>query len=494
MTKHRRNKPSQGTNAMDPTFLPATQLAAHLRAREIGCLELLDHYIARIERLDSRINAVVVRDFDRARIRARHLDSQSDRSAPLFGVPMTIKESYNVAGLPTTWGAPAFRNSIATQNALSVDRLLQAGVVLFGKTNVPLMLADWQSYNAIYGTTNNPWDVSLSPGGSSGGAAAALAAGLTGIEAGSDIGSSIRNPAHYCGVYGHKPTWGICPPLGHALGDNVANSDISVIGPLARSAADLEPALNAMAGAEPIDSGWTLALPPSRATSLQGLRVAVMTDHPLAEVDAAITGKLEELAAFLRREGAHVSMTVRPAFDLSEGHRLFIMMLRATTSGRTDAATMQHWRDEAARLPADDTSYYALMARGVTMSHRDFLVANETRQRMRRAWAAFFQDFDVLLCPVASSPAQPHDHDGERWERSITVNQHRVPTTDQMFWAGISGFYLLPATAAPLGFSPAGLPVGVQIVGPQYGDYTTIGLAKLLEAAWQGFVPPPGWE
>lgn len=185
---------------MSPTFLSATSLAALTRSREIGCLELLDHYIARVERLDPRINAVVVRDFDRARTHARTLDNQSDRTAPLFGVPMTIKESFNVTGLPTTWGAPAFRDSIATSNAVAVDRLLQAGVVLFGKTNVPLMLADWQSYNAIYGTTNNPWNLALSPGGSSGGSAAALAAGLTGIEAGSDIGSSIRNPAHFCGV------------------------------------------------------------------------------------------------------------------------------------------------------------------------------------------------------------------------------------------------------------------------------------------------------
>ena len=479
---------------MDPTFKPATSLAALLRKREIGCLELLDHYIARVERLDTRINAVVVRDFDRARARARQLDSATDRSAPLFGVPMTIKESFDVAGLPTTWGSPAFRNSIATTNALAVDRLLNAGVVLFGKTNVPLMLADWQSYNEIYGTTNNPWNLALSPGGSSGGSAAALAAGLTGIEAGSDIGSSIRNPAHFCGVYGHKPTWGICPPLGQSLADNVAQSDISVIGPLARSAGDLAVALDVMAGPEPIDKGWKLDLPPPRTTSFKGLRVAVMLDHPLSEVDTSITSKLDELASFLRREGASVSMDARPDFDLALGHQLYIQMLRATTSARFDAAAMRHWRGEAERLAPDDTSYYALMARGNSMSHRDFLVANETRQRMRRAWARFFQEYDVFLCPVANCAAQPHDQAGERWQRYVTVNGHRVLTTDQMFWSGISCFYLLPATAAPLGFTPDGLPIGVQIVGAQFDDKTTIELAKLLETAWQGFVPPPGWE
>jgi amidase len=478
---------------MDPTFLSAACLAALVRGREIGCLELLDHYIARTERLDSRLNAVVVRDFDRARDRARKLDSSKDRSAPLFGVPMTIKESYNVAGLPTTWGDPALRGSIATANALAVDRMLAAGVVLFGKTNVPLMLADWQSYNEVYGTTNNPWDVALSPGGSSGGAAAALAAGLTGIEAGSDIGSSIRNPAHYCGVFGHKPTWGICPPLGHSIRGNVAQSDISVIGPLARSAGDLALALDAMAGPEPIEAGWKLDLPPPRTTGFKGLRIALMTDHPLSEVDASITGKLTELAAFLRREGATVSETARPTVDLALGHRLFIEVLRATTSARGNAAAEQHWRDEAARLPADDLSYYAMMARGNSMSHRNWVLNNEQRHRMRRAWAGFFQDWDVFLCPAAASPAQPHDQQGERWTRTITVNGHPVPATDQMFWAGISGFYLLPATVAPIGFSPAGLPVGVQIVGPQYGDRTTIAFAGLLEQAWQGFVPPQGW-
>jgi amidase len=478
---------------MDPTFLPATQLADLTRGRKIGCLELLDHYIARVERLDPALNAVVVRDFDRARTRAGALDQVTDRSAPLFGVPMTVKESFNVQGLKTTWGVPAQRGNTASANALAVDRLLDAGAVIFGKTNVPLLLSDWQSFNEIYGTTNNPWDLALSPGGSSGGAAAALAAGLTGLEAGSDIGSSIRNPAHYCGVFGHKPTWGICPPLGHSLGA-VAQSDISVIGPLARSAADLAVALDVMAGAEPMEAGWKLDLPPPRTTGFKGLRVAVMAEHPLAETDASITGGLHALADFLRAQGAIVSPDARPDFDLAEAHRLFIEILRATTSARTDAAAMARWQQQAGGLAEDDSSYQAMMVRGVTMTHRDFLIANERRQKMRRQWARFFQDWDVFLCPPAASPAQPHDQMGERWERHITVNGHRVPATDQMFWAGISGLFLLPATVAPLAASPTGLPVGVQIVGPQYGDRTTIAFASWLERDWRGFTPPPDLE
>src|SRR2546428_13561992 len=193
---------------LDVPFRSARQLAADVRKKKIGCLELLDLYLARVEKYDGALNAVVVRDFDRARTRARAADralSKGDAWGPLHGVPMTIKESYDVAGLPTTWGVPAFKNNIATTNALAVDRLLGAGVVLFGKTNVPLYLADWQSYNAIYGTTNNPWDVRRAPGGSSGGSAAALAARPTRPGARSRIRASIRNPEHFCGVYCHKP-------------------------------------------------------------------------------------------------------------------------------------------------------------------------------------------------------------------------------------------------------------------------------------------------
>jgi amidase len=479
---------------VNPSFLPASRLVELTRSRQIGCLELLDHFIARVERLDPKVNAVVVRDFDRAREKARALDARSDRSAPLFGVPMTVKESFDLAGLPTTWGVPSMRDAIATLDALAVQRLTAAGAVVFGKSNVPLLLGDWQSYNEIYGTTNNPWDLTRVPGGSSGGGAAALAAGLTGLEIGSDIGSSIRNPAHYCGVWGHKPTWGICPPLGQALSGNVSQADISVIGPLARSAGDLELELDVIAGAEPIEAAWRLELPAARVDGPRGLRVALMLEHPLSEVDAEITGKLSELATFLERQGATVSRTARPVFDLARGHQLYIEMLRATTSVRNDTAAMARWKAEAERLGPDDRSYYAQMARGISMTHRDFLIANEQRQRMRRAWARFFEDWDVFLCPVAASAAPPHDQVGERWERTIMVNGKSVPTTDQMFWSGLSCFYLLPATAAPLGVSEQGLPFGVQIVGRQFGDRQTIALARFLENAWQGFVAPPGWD
>src|SRR5438445_10880968 len=291
---------------LDVPFRSARQLAAAIRKKKIGALELLDLYIARVEKYDDALNAVVVRDFARARTRARAADRALARRAawgPLHGVPMTIKESYDVAGLPTTWGVPDYKPNVATRNAVGVDRLLGAGAVLFGKTNVPLFLADWQSFNAIYGTTNNPWDVTRSPGGSSGGSAAALAAGLTGLEAGSDIGSSIRNPAHFCGVYGHKPTWGIVPRTGQALPWQKAPVDIDVVGPLARSAADLDLALSVMAGPEAIEAaGWQLRLQPPKQKRLRDFKVALMLDAPGIPVGRTVRDRLRALADFLGKQ------------------------------------------------------------------------------------------------------------------------------------------------------------------------------------------------
>jgi amidase len=481
----------------DLPFRPALDLALAIRERRIGCRELLDLHISRVERLDPRLNAVVVRDFDRARARADAADAALARGevwGPLHGLPMTVKESFDIAGLPTTWGLPELRDSRAEGNAVAVERLLGAGAVIFGKTNVPLLLADWQSFNAIHGTTNNPWDLSRSPGGSSGGSAAALAAGLSALELGSDIGASIRNPAHYCGVFGHKPSWGICPPRGQALDGNLAETDIAVIGPLARSAGDLAAALGIIAGPDAIEAvGWRLALPPPRRTRLAEWRVAVMLDDRNAEVDAPVQEAIARLADFLAARGATVSRTARPEVDTDEAAALYIRLLRAATSARIPPEAFAAQQAEARALAPGDESYRARMLRANTLFHKDWLMANERRQRMRRAWAAFFRDWDLLLCPAAASAAVPHDQAGERWERRITVNGRAVPATDQLFWAGFSGMAYLPSTVAPAGESPERLPIGVQIVGPQYEDLSCIEFARHIEAEWRGFTPPPGF-
>ena len=480
-------------------FLGAVELSRLVRKRHVGCVELLDVFIGRVERLDERINAVVVRDFDVARARAKRMDallaSPSFQPGPLAGVPMTVKESFDLAGQPTTWGLSAYRDHRAATNALAVDRLMAAGANIFGKTNVPVLLADWQTFNPIYGTTRNPWDVARTPGGSSGGGAAAVAAGLSGLEIGSDIGASIRNPAHYCGIYGHKPTWGICPPQGHAIPGHLGGADISVIGPLARSAEDLEVALKVIAGPDEIDAaGLRLTLAGPRTRHLRDLRVAVMSNNHAAEVDASVQRVVEEVADLLHREGATVDRGARPAIDPEEAHEAYILLLRAATSGRLDDTQIDRMLAKRQALSPDRHGYEAWLVRGATMLHRDWLRWNERRHRMRLAWASFFKEWDVLICPAAASAAFVHDQDGERWERMIDVNGKPQPSTTQLFWAGYSGAVLLPSTVAPAGESREGLPIGVQIIGPQYGDLTTIAIAGALGARCRGYRPPPGFE
>ena len=306
----------------DVTFKPAAELAQLIRDRQIGCLELLDHYLERVDRFNPQLNAIIVQDADRARERARQADAALARGevwGPLHGVPMTCKDSFNVAGLPTTFGSPQLKDNIAAEDALAIQRLKAAGAVIFGKTNVPLWLADFQSYNDVYGTTNNPWDPQRGPGGSSGGSAASLASGMTALEIGSDIGGSIRNPAHFCGVFGHKPTWGLLPPRGHATPGILAQSDLSVIGPLARSAADLELSVQATAGPDELQrAGYRLDLQAPSQTSLGEYRVAVWKNDDIAPVSQEVVGKVEAVAEAISRSGGTVDETARPDFVAHE--------------------------------------------------------------------------------------------------------------------------------------------------------------------------------
>ncbi len=483
---------------MNPAFLPAHRLAALIRQKKIGCLEALNMYLRRVERHNPKLNAIVVLDSERARKQARAADwalAKGRAAGPLHGVPMTIKESFDVAGLPTTWGRTDLKDNKPQRDALAVQRLKNAGAVLFGKTNVPTLLADWQTFNAIYGTTNNPWDVARVPGGSSGGSAAALAAGLTGLDTGSDIGASIRNPAHYCGLYGHKPTFGICSSQGQILPPYSRESDMAVIGPLARGARDLEIAVKAIAGPDEIDGiGWHLELPKAPKKTWKQWRIGVLLDAPNAPVDDSVQARINALADFLGKQGAKVSTTARPDVDLAQAHAVYFRLLRAATSRSLTDEMFARNQATAKKARAEDESYPALMARGNTVYHREWLYLNETRHQMRLRWAEFFRQWDLLLCPTAATPAFPHNQQGERWERMVMVNGKPQPSTTQMFWAGYSGMCYLPSTVAPAGVTSEGLPVGVQIVGPQYGDLTCIAFAQLLEREYQGFVAPAGYD
>ena len=476
-------------------FASARTLAALVREKKVGAVELLEFYLERVDRLNPQINAVIVRRAAEARKEAADCDAMTAKGqslGPLHGVPMTVKESFDVAGTPSTWGLTAHRDNIAREDALSVARLKAAGAVVFGKTNVPVWLADWQSFNPIYGVTNNPWNVGRTPGGSSGGSAAALAAGLTGLEMGSDIGASIRNPAHYCGVYGLKPTFDICPRDGHLLPGAYAHGDISAIGPLARSAYDIEMALDIVAGPNALDAtGMRLALPRPTKTKLSEFRVAIMSDAETAPVDGAVRGQIEALADFLEKQGATVDRVARPV-DPAEAHETYIMLLRSATSGAPDEAA--HEMLKAARAGVEGRNdYYAWHVRANTMSHREWLGWNNKRMRMVQDWARFFERFDLLLCPTAATTAFPHMQTGERWERMISVDGKDQPTTTQLFWAGYSNMVFLPSIVAPAGLAADGLPVGVQIVAPAYQDHSAIRFAQLLEDQYRAFTPPPGF-
>lgn len=474
----------------------ALDQARLLRARKISARELLDLAWSQVRKHNKALNAVIVSDIARARKQAATADKRLKAGKPkgIFdGVPMTIKESFDWTGTSTTWGDPRFAGNIAKSDAVALTRLTDQGAIIYGKTNVPLMLADWQSFNAIYGTTNNPWDVTRSPGGSSGGSAVALATGMSALEIGSDIGASIRNPAHYCGVYGHKPTYGIVPMRGQFLPGIVNPSDISVAGPMARSARDLTAMLKLLAGPDGVAAeAYGLKLPPARQASFKDFRVAVMPSDPVSEVDQPLQELVGKLVQFLSKRVKRLSMTARPQFSTREAMDVYIQLLRSATSRRqSDQDFTANARLAESFAPGDD-SYFAQMTRAYVLPHRSWLMANERRHQMRLLWNQFFADWDVLLCPAAASAAFPHDQKGERHERTIAVNGKRVPTTDQLFWAGYSGGFYLPSTVAPIGLTSQGLPAGIQIVTRQFGDLTSLRFAELLEREYHGFVPPPG--
>jgi amidase len=478
-------------------FKSATQLAAMIQSKKISSLELLNHYLDRVERFNSDLNAVIVLDVDRARTRAKEADvaiANGEIWGPFHGVPMTIKESYNVAGLPTTNGRPDMKDNLAETDALAVERMKAAGVVIFGKTNVPLNLADFQTYNEVYGTTNNPWDLKRGPGGSSGGSAAALAAGLCGFESGSDIGGSIRNPAHFSGVFGHKPTWGLIPPRGHALPGLLVQPDLSVVGPLARSAADLEAGVIAMAGPDELDEvGLKLDLPRPRHLKLGDYKVALWINDGIAPVSKEIQDRVVAVGRTITAAGGMVDYGARPNFDAAEAHDIFRTLLWSAMAARTPDTNFANLVEAAQKLSPDDYSGSAQMLRIQTITHHDHYTAHNKRMHLRWAWNAFFTDYDALIAPIMATPAFKHDHSAMA-KRQIIIDGEERPYWEQLFWAGLAVCCYLPSTVIPTGPNEEGLPIGVQIIGRQYGDLETIGLSKLLEAEGYAFTPPPGYS
>jgi amidase len=483
------------------SFKTATELSAALAAKQVSAVELAQDAIDRIERHDGRINAVCVRDFARGLEAARAADARRARgdTAPLLGIPLTVKESYNVAGLPTTWGFPPQKDFVPGEDALSISRVKQAGGVILGKTNVPVGLGDWQSYNEIYGTTNNPFDLGRTPGGSSGGSSAALAAGYGPLSLGSDIGGSLRVPAFHCGVYAHKPTFALAPSRGHTpppFPPLPFDRDLSVIGPMARSAADLSLLLDVIAGPDPLEAGkaYSLALPPPRQRALKDFRVLLIDTDPLLPTDRSVRGAIEKLAANLGKAGVTVTRQSPLLPDFAASTQLYMRMLMSFLAASFPPEVYAGARGAAAALAAADTSLGAERLRGIALSHRDWVMADGARARLRAQWRELFKSFDAVICPVMPTPAYPHDHSDDQETRRIDIDGKPYVYPDQLAWPGIATLPGLPATAIPIGLSPEGLPVGVQIVGPWLEDRTPLKLAELIEREFGGFVPPPMFD
>ena len=471
----------------------ALSLAGKIKRKEISSRELTELYIQRIEQYDNEINAVVVRTFDAALAAADHADqalAKGEDLGPLHGLPMTIKESYVLADTPATWGQLSFKDNVSATDGLAVSRFKGAGAHFLGKTNVPVDLADFQSYNPVYGVTGNPWDTGRTPGGSSGGSAAALAAGLTCLEAGSDIGGSIRNPAHFCGVYGHKPTYGIVPMQGHELVSGQPEADLAVCGPLARSAEDLATALSIMAGpAEREAVGWSLSLPEADIKELSRYRVAIWATDALAPVTREVEDRALKVGETLERLGAQVGFDARPDFDLTHAMNNYSTLLNSVMTAAWDDASVSKAMERAASFDPSDQSTDAINARAAVLSHREWIRANSRREKLRHAWSAFFEDWDILICPQMATPAFPHDHRPFS-ERTLLVDNVEQPYFQQLMWAGMIVNAYLPSTVFPTGLSAEGLPIGLQAVSAPFRDYRCIEFARLITEEMGGFVAP----
>jgi amidase len=473
-------------------YSSAIAIARKIRKREISSKEAVDYFLARVEALDKPINCVVTIDATRARTEADVADAaiaRGESRGPLHGVPMTIKDSFQTAGMKTTSGAPELANFIPPEDAWPVARLRAAGAIIFGKTNLPIYAGDLQSYNEVFGTTNNPYDTSRTPGGSSGGSGAALACGFTPLELGSDIGGSIRLPSHMSGVVGHKPSYGIVPAHGQIPGPpgTLTLADLAVAGPMARTVDDLKLGLDLMAGPNRWEHpGWQLKLPPPRRRSLKEYRIAAWLDDPACRVEPEVRDLLENAARELGAAGATVDYEARPAFTLEKVADTFLALLQAALAGGVSPDKLDDYANTPGSTPAAQTR------RLLAMRHRQWLSYNERRLQMRKRWEEFFTQWDAILLPVMPCPAIRHDHSEPMAGRMALVGGEQRPYWSLTTWMAPAGACYLPATVVPVGLSN-GLPVGIQIVGSYLNDRTTLDIGKRLLAMLGGCPRPPGF-
>jgi amidase len=475
--------------------LDATGQLQALTSRRISAVELLEATLRRYEAANRAINAVVATDFARARERARAIDdlrAKGETLGPLAGLPMTIKDTFDVEGMPASSGLEALRRGVR-YDAIAVSHARVAGAVIWGKTNVPVMAGDFQTFNGLYGTTNNPWDLTRTPGGSSGGAAAALAARITALEIGSDIGGSLRTPASFCGVYSHKPTWGFVSQIGHVppRPGAQAERDLNVVGPLARSARDLRLLLSIL-------EAGPLSAKTQSPPELQGLRVALWLDQPQFVLDSSVRQVLETFARELLDHGAEVTPIPGPvdADALLGAYRRLLASVLAEDLPPGRLKMMQRLRPAArlARSFGADGDSWAGLALDYTATHLEWMAADEIRARLGAQMRRFFARFDVILAPVGPVAAFPHDHRPfER--RSLTLSDgSKAPYLSMLRWIALASACGLPVTTIPAGQTVEGLPVGAQLIGPRAADARTLAIAEVIEERLGGFIPPTPFE
>jgi amidase len=480
-------------------WLDATATAQLLREKKISASELLEHYLARVQRINPVLNCIVALDADGARARAAQADEALARGeawGPLHGVPMTVKDTFEVVGMPCTSGSESLKDHRPVRNATAVQRLLDAGAIVFGKTNVPPFASDMQTSNTLHGTTGNAWDARRLAGGSSGGSAVALAAGLTALELGSDIGGSSRNPAHHNGIFGMRPTWGTISSIGHIPGapGSLTLDEFNSVGPMARSARDLRMLFDLVRGSDPLFGALCkpqLAdepLPP-----IGEIRLALWMEDPVAPVDRKVTDVLAHAVRQLRDAGAARIDKAQPEGDSREAFLLFMTMIGAITAARKTLQEREELRRRLASLDASAPEATRRYLAASQMSYADFHGYTQRRNEIRVQWARFFDRYDALLSPVIGVTAP--EHGGNFFDRTIVVNGQGVPGRDQVFWSSHQVLASLPSVVVPAGFAEDGMPVGLQITTGHLEDYKAIRLAEQFAAIFGAAeARPPAWR
>ncbi len=496
--------------SLDLDTATLSEAAAAVAAGDVGSEELLDAQLDRVDIFNPSVNAVVAFDVDRARDAARAADearAAGKALGPLGGLPLTLKDTWETAGCVTTAGSPSLADHVPELDADVVAGLRDAGAVIFGKTNVPLFAGDHQTFNDVYGLTRNPWDPDRTAGGSSGGAAVSVACGFSLGEYGSDIGGSIRAPAHFNGVFGLKPSWGVVSHRGHIPGapGSLGGMDLGVMGPIGRSVEDLELLFDASLRHGAMRLGGQAAvpgaqLPGSGSVELAGLRVGLWLDDPVSPVDTVTRTTIGAFAAELEALGAHVVDDARPAVSSAELHDTYNRLLTPVTSAGLPASVLDRLRAIAAdappELPADDPSTFrARHARDTLARHAAWLAADERRARAQAAWHDLFDTVDVVLMPVSQTQAFLHDTERPYADRMVAVDRGPDEPEERayhelLFWAGLATMPLLPSLALPLG-PVDGLPLGVQVVGPRWSDRRLMAIGSAMATGTGiGFVPP----